>query len=165
MKCQRKIRGNLDGWEKTLSYRDVDTLQVTRVKTSWWAASVPLQQSPGFVQVWWSGTGQGGVGVWGLGLGMGGTDVPSPHVVPPPGVLTLILLHVSPISTNGAAIVPLLCAVVPSAQSPWVSKLSSVMFGLLPTHRGLHDDGGHPPAHRQSHPLTQCWGCWDGHRT
>lgn len=48
---------------------------------------------------------------WG---GWGETGVPSPHVVPP-GVLTLILLHVSPISTNGAAIVP---PVVCSAQSP-----------------------------------------------
>lgn len=66
---------------------------------------------------------------------------------PPPGVLTLILLHVSPISTNGAAIVPPLCAVVPSAQSPWVSKLSPVMFGLLPTHTGIHDDDGHPSTH------------------
>lgn len=56
----------------------------------------------------------------------------------PPGVLTLILLHVSPISTNGAAIVPQLCASLPLAQSPWVSKLNSVMFGLLPTHTGIH---------------------------
>lgn len=39
---------------------------------------------------------------------------------------------------------PLLCAAVPSAQSPWVSKLSPVMFGLLPTHTGIHGDDGDP---------------------
>lgn len=62
-------------------------------------------------------------------------------------VLILILLHVSPISTNGAAIVPPLCAVVPSSQSPRVSKLGPVMFGLLPTHRSLHDNNRRPPPH------------------
>lgn len=80
---------------------------------------------------------------FGGGGGVGGCTI-SPCGPPPQGVLTLILLHVSPISTNGAAIVPPLCAVLPSAQSPWVSKLSAVMFPLLPTHTGIHDNGGHP---------------------
>lgn len=100
-----------------------------------------LRQTPGFVQVWWSQTGLfwGGVGVFPLSMW-------SPQVSS-----SLILLHVSPISTNGAAIVPWLGAALPSAQSPWVSKLNPVMFGLLPTHTGIH---GYSRTPTHSHTYT-----------
>lgn len=109
-------------------------------------ADVPPRRTPVFCVslTEWDRTGRG------FGEGRDGCTI-SPCGLPP-GVLTLILLHVSPISTNGAPIVPSLCAAVPSAQSPWVSKLGTVMFGLLPTPGGLHDNG-RPHSHTHTHWL------------
>lgn len=131
----------------------------------WKMSNINVKQRP--FCIWlvglckFDGVGQDREGLfgWGVvrGLGWGWTISPCGL---PPGVLTLILLHVSPISTNGAAIVPPLCAVAPSAQSPWVSKLSSVMFGVLPTARGLHDDcGPHSLTHSQTHSHTLHFVC------